>query len=253
MNCEYVDQLLPLYIGSDLEEERSVLVAAHLRSCTRCARSAEEYAGASRLLQEFEPPLFSEAIYAGIRRQVLNEIEQTSQAPAWSSTLWQFFAPLVQPRAIAIAAAVLLATLIAASYFVIQRSQSSREQVADGNRALEQGAANPNTGTRAEKNQPESSSLTSDRSSEHSSSGPGTVRRKRVVTGGVSSVVAVAQPTKSRPRTPGTRAEDSRDMSQMSPAPATLRVEMQTNDPNIRIIWFSSLSQDGPKDSSKGI
>lgn len=95
MNCEHVDQLLPLYIGGDLEEERASLVAAHLQSCTECACAADEYAGANQLLQRYEPPFFSDGVYAGIRRRVFEEIERKSQAPVWSSDVLQLFAPLV--------------------------------------------------------------------------------------------------------------------------------------------------------------
>lgn len=248
MNCEYVDQLLPLYIGRDLEAERSALVAAHLQSCPQCARAAGEYEGVNGLLQEFEPPLFSDAIYRGIRRQVLNEIERTSQAPAWSSMLSRLFGPLVQPRAIAITAAVLLATLIAASYFVIQRSQPSREQVAEGRRAVELNANSSNAGVQSN---PQPSSSPSDRSSEKASSRPGVVGSKRLPRR-ETSVVAVAQRRELRSRTPVARVETSANVFQTPSAPAPLRVEMQTSDPKIRIIWLSDRSQTGAKDASKG-
>ena len=74
MNCKNVEPLLSLYVGRDLEEEHSRLVAAHLQSCTECTLAADEYAGARQLLQGYEPPLFGDEIYAGIREQVLTEI-----------------------------------------------------------------------------------------------------------------------------------------------------------------------------------
>jgi hypothetical protein len=41
----------------------------------------------------------------------------------------------------------------------------------------------------------------------------------------------------------------------LNPSEKTLRVEMQTKDRNIRIIWFSNqlTKQDSPSESSKGI
>ena len=246
MNCEYVDQLLPFYIGRDLEEDSSRLVAAHLQSCTQCAQAAEEYAGVNGLLQELEPPEFSPAVYAGIRRQVLNEIERTSHARPWSGVLSQFFGSLVQPRAMAIAAAVLLATLIAASYFVLQRSVLPREQVADGRRPIEQNANSPRPDNRSAQSSPQSSSSPSDRPSNRES---GVVKGERLRQRDTA-VVAVAQSREGRPGMSVTRVEAPPDVSS---APAPLRMEMQTSDPNIRIIWSSSSSQGGAKDTSKGI
>ena len=83
MNCKDMEPLLPLYAGGDLEEEHSRLVAAHLQFCTECIRAADEYAAAGQLLQRYEPPFFSDGIYAGIRQQVLNEIERESHIVVW--------------------------------------------------------------------------------------------------------------------------------------------------------------------------
>ena len=116
MNCKNVEPLLSLYVGRDLEEEESRLVAAHLHSCTACSHAADEYAGARQLLQGYEAPLFSDEIYAGIRGQVLNEIERESHARVWPGILSQLFLPLVQPRLKWITAAVLLAISVTALY-----------------------------------------------------------------------------------------------------------------------------------------
>ena len=238
MNCEYVDQLPALYVDGDLDKERATLVAAHLQSCTQCAHAANEYAAVNRLLQEFEPPLFSQAVYAGIRRQVLNKIERTSRASAWSSILSNFFGP---PRPVTIAAAVLLGILIAASYFVTHKSPlpQSPEQVVAGRRTLDQSSKNSSAGIQL-RNQ--SSSLPSQIPSGHLSSASGAGKRKTVVTHGVSSSYRSRR-----------RSTASADVSQISLAGTPIRMELKTSNPNIRMIWFSSPSQVGSKDRSKGI
>ena len=81
MNCNQVEELLPLYVGHDLEVERARLITAHVQTCTHCARSAEEYVEAGQLLQQFALPQFSEATYATIRHNVQREIERQSEAP----------------------------------------------------------------------------------------------------------------------------------------------------------------------------
>ena len=74
MNCNRVEKLLPLYVGHDLEDERAMLVTAHVRTCTQCARSAQEYRETNQLMQRFEPPQFSEATYLAVRNSVLREM-----------------------------------------------------------------------------------------------------------------------------------------------------------------------------------
>src|SRR2546425_11829889 len=94
MNCNRVEELLPLYVGHDLEEERARLVTAHVRTCSHCARSAREYRETNQLLQQFEPPQFSDATYLTVRNGVLREIERESSA----TTLLKFVARPFQPR-----------------------------------------------------------------------------------------------------------------------------------------------------------
>src|SRR6267143_6407697 len=97
MNCKHVQELLPLYVGRDLEERRAQLVTAHVQSCAECASLASEYRESGQLLQQFAPPPFSDAVYAGIRQRVLREIGRES--PEFSGlTLPSFVASLFRPR-----------------------------------------------------------------------------------------------------------------------------------------------------------
>lgn len=256
MNCKYVDQLLPLYVGGDLEQGRSSLVASHLQSCTECARAADEYAGADRLLHEYEPPLFSDEVYSGIRRQVLDEIRRKSEAAAWSSVVSQFFAPLAQPRMRWITAAVLLAMSATALYFIASRSNelANPQQVADDVRKGEQNSADS---SRPESiNNFNATSSDSSKASDSLAFKRSAFTAKKVANAGRRSrqpekaPIDVEQPgmfTSSKAFHSGV------DVLQPSSAPAPLRVEMQTNDPNIRIIWLSSQRAEGrARETSKG-
>jgi anti-sigma factor RsiW len=230
MKCEYVARLLPLHAGRDLDEKRSCLVAAHLQSCTQCFRAANEYARANQLLQRFEAPYFSDEIYAGIRRQVLSEIERQSQTPSWSRAVSQFLAPFVHSPVSWTTAALLLALSVVALYFNINRSTRLpyNQQVADGARSPADNRANF---------QLEHASATSPSRSLAPARAGST--GKKVVNAGRRSTkrkeaVAVARHGMLTPR--------------------TLRVEMQTRDRNIRIIWLGSQPpQAGEKETAKGI
>lgn len=230
MNCKNVEPLLSLYVGRDLEEEQSRLVAAHLQCCTECALAADEYARAGQLLQGYEPPFFSDEIYAGIREQVLNEIERESHTRVWPGFFSRLSLGLVQPRMRWITAALLLAISVTALYLSRNPSRQLPNEQQVAVRTGEPNRAGTGADVRSENinESPGSSSF----------SNKGKVRRA----------------TTSRPIAGKRRANAGVDVTKPSPAPAPLRVEMQTNDRNIRIIWLSGQRPGaGPKDASKGV
>ena len=213
MNCKNVEPLLSLYVGRDLDEERSRLVAAHLQSCTECTLAADEYAGASQLLRRYEAPVLSDEIYAGIRKQVLNEIERESQAPLSPGIFSQLFLALVQPRMRLITAALLLAISVIALYL----SRNSSRQLPNDRQAAVR-TEQPNQGGSG-------ADLRSEKSNE--SAGSSSFSNKGPVR-----VASTSHPiTRKRQRAVA--------VSEPSSAPAPLRVEMQTSNRNIRIIWLS--------------
>ena len=143
MNCKKVEELLPLYVGRDLEEERARLVTAHVRSCTQCARSAQEYGEANQLLQLFEPPQFSDATYAAIRSSVLREIERKSSAPG----LLEFFRrPLPLHVTWAVSAAVMVVVCVFAYYFMADRTSGRAYQRANSYRRRTEATGTTRTG-----------------------------------------------------------------------------------------------------------
>jgi anti-sigma factor RsiW len=245
MNCKHVQELLPLYVGRDLEEKRAQQVTAHVQSCAECASCADEYRETRQLLQQFAPPPFSDAMYAGIRQRVLREIERESTAP----TLAQLFASVFRRRLRwAVGTALLLAVSVFAFYFVAHRRTGQQQEG-------QQLAANRGTG---------------------SQSGPlaGAVRAGLT---GTTGALATSSP-KSRLNLPAQRVRHSKEAGGtpavlVRPAPdflleargpnlnplatseKTLRVEMQTKDRNIRIIWFSHqrTKQESPSKSSDSI
>ena len=251
MNCTHVQGLLPLYISRDLEEKRARLVTAHVQSCAECARVAEEYRETRQLLQLFEPPPFGEAAYREIRSRVLREVGRESAGP----TLPRLAASLVRPRVRWAAAALLLAVSVAAFYFVANRMYD-RRQLAESRRTVNQ--------TTQEQQGPESAASPSPSSDRPPLAGTGGNAGADTMSAG--SAARTYHPR--RRKSSGTAAERARSVAVNTPdvrsmtaeaaradsnlvesnaAPArdpvtsekTLRVEMQTKDPGIRIIWFS--------------
>jgi hypothetical protein len=257
MNCKQVQELLPLYVGRDLEEKRAKLVTAHVQSCAECARSAEEYHEAQQLLKLLEPPPFSEAVYAGIRQRVWREIGRQSNAPTLTRLVASLFRPSIRW---AVATALLLAVSVVAFYFIANR-RNDRQQLADSSRMADQNARGQHPKPRSQGPElavyPSPSSEESDEpplASTGRNTGADTTvagtyqsqRRKssRAAAGRARSVAV------NMPETRSMTAEafpESNNLAEPNAIPArnpatsekTLRVEMQTKDPNIRIIWIS--------------
>jgi hypothetical protein len=275
MNCKHVQELLPLFVGGDLEPKRAKLVTSHVQSCAECSSAADEYRETRQLLQLFAPPPFSDAVYTGIRQRVLREIGQETTAPA----LPQLVASLFRPRIRwAVATALLLAVSVFAFYFVANQMNDRQElagpgavdQVTRDEEAYAQSGGNslgvlpapsstPNNGppvTRTGRNT--RAEFTFARSLDRADQSQ---RQKSTQAAVARKSIEVNAPDA---RTPTYKASpESNNLAEPDAVPArdpvttekTLRVEMQTKDPNIRIIWFSHqhTQEDSPNKPSKGI
>jgi hypothetical protein len=241
MNCKQVEDLLPLYAGRDLEEKRATLISEHVQGCVACARVADEYSDSVQLSGQFAPPVFSEAVYAGIRQRVLREIETEAIAPSWSQTIVSVFRPRLTW---AIASVLLIVVSTFAVYFFVNKGKEDEQQLANQPPVEVQ----PET-----KEHPESGS--------QPSALPRTVNtgnKKQQLAG-----IHRARPRRSRDLNitannvsspPGTLPEPT-----LFPPPSsaalvkTTRVEIQTKDPKIRIIWFLQPETKPAIPGSKGI
>jgi hypothetical protein len=253
MNCKNVEPLLSLYVGCDLEEEYSRLVAAHLQSCAKCTLAADEYAGAGQLLQGYEPPFFGDEIYAGIREQVLNKIERESHARVRPG----IFSQLVQPRMRWVTAALLLAISVTVLYLSRNPLRQLPIDQPVAVRTREPNQAGSRADVRSENsNASAGSSSFSDKGQVRMATTRGPITRKRGASRGVVAANRsreLDKPTKINSPTNDRVVQRTVGVSQLSPAPAPLRVEMQTSDRNIRIIWLSGQRPGGARDGSKGI
>lgn len=73
---------MPLYTKDDLDSITARLLVTHLQSCTSCDQFAKEYKVVRRVLDLYQPPEFSEMLHEEIRRNVLSEIKKQHAKPA---------------------------------------------------------------------------------------------------------------------------------------------------------------------------
>ena len=253
MNCKQVEELLPLLVSRDLEAGRERLVTAHVESCAACSVAAGEYRQSRQLLQEFVPPAFSDDVYAGIRQNVWRRIESESSR----QSQWQVITSWFQPRlAWASATVVLFAASVFGIYLMANRSSVSpgaaatlpgmnrNAQDKEPSQLLKDGARVP-------------ASTTNEISKGQRLAGLRTTQR-RIHRNGISvraESVAVARSGPSLPVDTSSRVntfpQSDADVNKNSEN--TLRMEIQTKNPNIRIIWFSQRERKPAAPNSKGI
>jgi hypothetical protein len=248
-----VQDSLPVYVGGDLAERWAHSITAHLQGCANCAEVANEYRETREMLRDFTPPAFAEGTYAGIRQRVLREIENERMAPAWP----QMIANLFRPRlAWALATALLIAITLFAAYFITNR-WNAESPVAEKNPATVQ----PNANDHAKSSPPvknQTGPLLSPDLPRKGERGEIRQRRRKAVFDRVREQMARAGANV--PDTSlrvSTQPENPPQPALFPPRDPTasekaLRLEIQTKDPNIRIIWFTQREPKPALPNSKG-
>lgn len=240
MNCQQINELLPLYAGHDLDEKRARLVSEHLQICMACARVAEEYGETVELTQGFAPPVFADNVYASVRRRVMEQIEDKPTAPL----LPQIFAGWFRPRvAWAVASALIIAFGFFALYLVGNRD-AKVQPVAENNPTVDRAQSNPESMATPE---------TTEQVSPPSPEKPAVEKRRRIPNSVNRSLRVAANTRNSWPKLRDPEAVNSLPAVDAAPDSAPMRVEMQTKDPNIRIIWFSQSNSKPALPNAKGI
>ena len=233
MNCQQAEKLLPLYAGGDLEQKRELLVGAHVQTCATCAAEVDGFRTTALVLQELTPPAIGEDVYDEIRRQVWRRIEADSSA----RYVPRLFAGWFQPRtAWAVATIVVIAIMLTGAYLISNRHAAPRSSVLEiaGNGQI----SNPQTGNAPLNRQRDTpAKLTAGNDQGRSARRtrhfgprvPAMAPRDSLAANG--SDVA---PLNVKPRL----EEDSLQPSTESGL-KNIRLEIQTSNPNIRIIWLS--------------
>jgi hypothetical protein len=233
MNCKQIEELLPLYAGHDLAQRREQLVIAHLQSCTACSFAAAVYRDARELMRDFAPPVFGDEVYAEIRKNVWQRIEIKPPPPS----IFESIAVWFQPRFVwtASAAALLITISVGGLYFIVKESTVRPVNVVNVPRTFT-GEVGPPPET------PGGVPLTPGEGSPKQRQAPKRQRKPDRIAAPdrANALVAYspdAQVTTVHPSAPiiGT---DNLDLAPRGSEKA-LRMEIQTRNPNIRIIWFA--------------
>ena len=248
MNCTQVEKFLALYAGHDLSGRRERAVATHLQTCRACAVAVADYREARELVRGLTPPAVSDDVYSEIRNSVWRQIETESRHSLFESMAVWFRPQFVWTTAVV---ALLITVSAVGIYFVAKRSSIRPETIADKPKEVIQpenrpderrvsGPSNPHD----EIPQPRQANM---------AKRPRKLDRT-VAPDRANPLVAYspdAQVTKSESPAP-IIGKDNLDMAGRE-AEKTLRLELQTKNPNIRIIWFAQREAKPVAGHSKGI
>ena len=108
MQCTHAEKLIPLFAGDDLPAREADALRRHLESCEKCRRLAAEFEESSDWLRGLDAPQFDEAMLEGMRDSVLRDIGRIENHGRWL----QWIVPDLNLRFAASMAVLLLTVLI---------------------------------------------------------------------------------------------------------------------------------------------
>jgi len=249
-NCKTIARMMSLYVAGDLVGEPEREVSKHLVGCQSCRQLADEFSESGNLLsQALAQPEFDTEFYAGIRHAVLSKITDegtTSRRPTFG--LWGrrwLYAGAV--------AAVIIATVTLLIFRSISREPSRElaftpdavpatpDQRKEDKSASSRGSGSPLKTDRATDRVRRPHQLFALKDSRRRNSQIEAVRKADA-----QDRVRIARETRQE-SAPAISAQESVASSrQIASSPSGVassseisRIEIQTADPNIRIIWLA--------------
>lgn len=236
MNCRRVQKLIPLHVGGDLRANVANQVESHLDWCGRCNWLADEYKESQRWLHASQPPQFDETFLNDFKRSVMKRVTENNARPSLLASLARQWS---RRQILALAASFIVLGMVSL-YFYQERVTDNPQVISGvvdeppGEEAKATGLSQPES---AGGEAPGASSNRRHRGSNskgksRSMAGHPVVASQAAATlvsqtsGTTEPAKAITDPNRALTGT----ANRSRDM---------LRIEIQTGDPSIRIIWFA--------------
>jgi len=238
MNCRRVQKNLPLYVEGDLDFRTAAKIELHLEQCGRCNWLADEYKESQTWWSSDDLPEFDDARLSAIKSDVLVQIDQAAQNRSLLAALGAYFS---RRYVFALAAAILILSAAAVLYVYQQRGKVNRNDVvadaeSTSDRESSSDAGDNKSGNVASSNNSEGAPKRRDRSQIG-----GSIHRSRTlkpsIDRGVDEQRSLNATSFETVPAPSLHTSSRRD-------PNVLRIEIQTSDPKIRIIWFAPKETD---------
>jgi hypothetical protein len=231
MNCRRIEKLIPLYVEGDLESHEAGTVLAHLKTCESCGALVTEYEASQTWLRSHALPDFDDAMLDDLKRGVMREIDEAKERPAF----FGFFAGYWTPGHVFQAIAALLIIVAAVAFYVYLGKLSG---ISNNDKiATEKSVPGESPAPKDVKQAPGADpAVIPPRVRRHVSKAPG-----RSMIGRKPDIERMIVPRMDKTFAQGPMPE-SQDVSDKTEE--MMRMEIQTDDPNVRIIWFSPKEAD---------
>ncbi len=237
MNCHRVTALLPLYVESDLDTAVMQEVAAHLSRCAECAIQAQELTASQAWLRGQTLPDFDERFFAELKRDVMREVEKPRLR------LWQMLFGQLQRKPLWVAVSAIIVMSALAFYAYQQRGQQGLALSAE--RTIEQNAPAIQAYTiPANNSAPPVVQKVSNKGSVNASRHHFGMRRQRAKQPLPKLPEIATEPTYIAG---GNQEPAIVKQTDTTAPPEMTRIEFQTDNPKIRIIWFVPKVTETPK------
>ena len=265
ISCTRAEKFIPLHVAGDLRGRRARAVTHHLAICENCRHTAAAYHAGRNLWHAAStpPPEFDDAFYDEIRNSVLAQIKRNrTLAPPFSASFFQW-----RPAYTASLALLIIAVMLSLHVHLRRTMSDTRQKsvllAPNVNREF---TATPVQRPPVTSNQTDERNRQTIRSQDETAAT--TARQRRIIAptqfatrhpGSKSAPGATRQrPAQQKKWQPASAASEltfiasaANAMHQAIAQPTTpgnglisassevSRIEMQTSDPNIRIIWLS--------------
>ena len=232
MNCRRIEQLLPLYVEGDLKSSLTIQIASHLELCGRCNWLADEFKESQSWLRSHEAPVFDDAFVGDLKRSVLARVaEPGARASLFSSwiTHWN------RRQVLALAATLLLVVGMLTRYFYQSQARPNSNVISI--------ASDSQDATKKEDRNlsPKESATGADLKPK-----PFAVKRRHSFNPHMRAAIATPNLDVRPPRPEEEVVSQANSIERVNSSADVvpdsgdmLRIEIQTSDPNIRIIWFA--------------
>lgn len=233
MSCEKFEKLIPLYVEGDLRPRQMNGVRTHLSSCLACCKTVESYRATQRWLREAAVAQVPAAALDRMRAGVSRRIDAVPPPAAFWRELergWALLRQWASQPAVSVAA-VFVVVLGSVAVSQVVGPRGGRSELVERTAAEQLGS--PNVATMGHGDGELSQEAFADRGE---------------TTGGPADEVAVdrllAQASTDElgdgagePSGHAPARDDAEDDE--------MRIEIQTRDPNVRIIWFTPPEKTG--------
>jgi len=243
MKCTHAEKLIPLFGGGDLSAQEAGALRQHLESCARCRQLAAEFGESRDWMRGFAAPQFDEAMLDDLRGSVLKEIGRIENRSRWL----QWIVPGLNLQFAAAMAVLLLIAFLAAYVYrgrqprlvpdkkdVVIKDQSGDQKDSIGGSKRDDEGVDKNSPIVQSQHPPRKRVNGIIENPVRPAQLPDQVIAKAPLVPAPINIESVVEPSLG-----GGMPEDdvtfNREMT---------RIEFQTADPNIRIIWLA------PKDSN---